>query len=81
VWEDTQGPQEDKPNRGAITPCGQISHSNFNDSYTLALTQGGDTKKLELDVRDSGISDHSTPHTWNRGHAHMLMRIHTHRHG
>ena len=35
------------PDNGAIVPCGQISHSFFNDSYTLALGGSG----ISVDVR------------------------------
>lgn len=39
------------PNNGAITPCGQIAYSNFNDSYTMQLVApGGAVSTIALDV-------------------------------
>ena len=35
------------PENGAILPCGQISHSNFNDSFLIGSV-GGD---IPIDVR------------------------------
>lgn len=38
--------------QGAILPCGQISHSNFNDSYVLS----SDQPDLNLSIDDSSIA-------------------------
>ena len=35
------------PESGAILPCGQISHSNFNDSFLLGSVNGD----IPIDVR------------------------------
>jgi hypothetical protein len=37
------------PRDGAILPCGQIAHSNFNDSYSLSI--GG--QAINIDVRET----------------------------
>lgn len=43
------------PDDGAITPCGQIAHSNFNDTYQISITpEGGSETPLDLD--DSNIA-------------------------
>jgi len=42
---------ESKPEAAAILPCGQISHSNFNDSFVLLSDSSID---LSIDVRLHG---------------------------
>lgn len=43
---------ESLPEQGAILPCGQISHSNFNDSFVLSSDQPG----LDLSIDESSIA-------------------------
>ncbi len=34
-------PDPSLPNNGVIMPCGQIAHSNFNDSFSVAVAEQG----------------------------------------
>lgn len=45
-------PDESLPEQGAILPCGQISHSNFNDSFALSSS----IPALDVSIDESDIA-------------------------
>ena len=54
LYETASGldPDDSLPEQGAILPCGQISHSNFNDSFILSSS----IPALDVGIDDSGIA-------------------------
>jgi hypothetical protein len=66
LYETASGldPNASLPEQGAILPCGQISHSNFNDSFELS----SNIPSLDVTIDDSNIA-------WTSDKTHLYGNI------